>query len=226
MYENKFKIIVDRVINQYFNEPNYFKIDGCPVYSVFSIENLIKSFGSVEETRKAIDYFREEVKKAGFPDLHLQLIGNGSPGKNLVQNFETIGVNSVTKYNWGGPHPEDYIQWGTESMERRKLWDEALSIPYFPNVSIGWDDTPRFPHKGKGHVVHHNQSPEGFAAYMQLAKEYCDAHPDQPKLITIFSWNEWVEGSYLLPDMQHGFKQLEAVKRVILEDYDPYSKNN
>jgi hypothetical protein len=222
-WEN-FRIIVDRVIKNYFSQPNYFKIDGCPVYSVFSIHNLIKSFGSVEETQKAIDYFREETKKAGFPDLHLQMIVFQGPGQDLLQNLETIGVNSITKYNWGGPHPEDYIQWGTESMERRKQWEEAASVPYFPNVSIGWDDSPRFPHKGKEDVVHYNKSPEGFAAYLQKAKEYCDEHPEQPKLITVFSWNEWIEGGYLLPDMKYGFGHLEAVKRVFKEEYNPYSK--
>jgi len=219
---DNFKIIVDRVINNYFSQPNYFKIDGCPVYSVFSIYNLIKSFGTVEETRKAIDYFREETQKAGFPDLHLQLIVFESPNQKLQQNLEALGVNSVTKYNWGGPHPEDYIQWGTESMERRKQWEETATIPYFPNVSIGWDDSPRFPHKGKEHVVHYNKSPEGFAAYMQKAKEYCDEHPQQPNVITVFSWNEWIEGGYLLPDMKYGFSHLEAVKRVIDGEYNPY----
>jgi hypothetical protein len=221
---DNYKVIVDRVINQYFHQPNYFKIDGSPVYSVFSIYNLIKSFGTVEDTRKAIDYFREETKKAGFPDLHLQMIVFESPNQNLVRNLEILGVNSVTKYNWGGPHPEDYVQWGTESMERRKDWEEGAEIPYFPNVSIGWDDSPRFPHKGKEHVVHYNKSPESFAAFMQKAKEYCDEHPEQPKLITVFSWNEWIEGGYLLPDMKYGFSHLEAVKRVVKGEYNPYIK--
>ncbi|MDR1919310.1 MAG: glycoside hydrolase family 99-like domain-containing protein, partial [Tannerellaceae bacterium] len=40
---------------------------------------------------------------------------------------------------------------------------------------------------------------------------------------TINAWNEWVEGSYLLPDMQHGFGYLEAVKNVIVDGkYDKY----
>ena len=70
---DNYKIIVDRVIKQYFNQPNYLKIDGCPVFSVFSVPNLLESFGGdVKEARKALDYFREEVKKAGFPDLHIQ----------------------------------------------------------------------------------------------------------------------------------------------------------
>ena len=217
-----FKIIVDRVINQYFNQPNYFKIDNKPVFSVFSIQNLIESFGGLEETKKALDYFRTETKKADFSGLHLQLVGHGVPNDNLIKNIKELGANSITKYNWGGPHPEDYIQWGVESIDRRNQWDSALSIPYFPNASIGWDDTPRFPLKGKEDVVHYNNSPESFAAFLQKAKEYCDEHPEQPGVITVFSWNEWIEGSYLLPDMKYGFGYLEAVKKVMNGKYDMF----
>lgn len=219
-----FKTIVERVINKYFKQPNYYTIDDKPVFSVFSMHNLIKSFGNPEKTKAALDYFRDEVQKAGFPGLHLQLIGFGTPNKNQIQNIETLGANSITKYNWGGPHPEDYIQWGEESMERRKQWSSALNIPYFPNASIGWDDTPRFPEKGKEDVVHYNKSPESFAAFLQKTKNYCDARPEQPNLITIFSWNEWVEGSYLLPDMKYGFEHLEAVKEVMNGEYDKYQR--
>ena len=35
-----------------------------------------------------------------------------------------------------------------------------------------------------------------------------------PKLITINSWNEWTEGSYLEPDQHFGFGYLEAIRRV------------
>ena len=217
-----FKIIVKRVIKQYFNKPNYYKIDGKPVFSIFSIQNLVDGLGGLEKSAEALDYFREETKKEGFPGLHIQMIGFGIPREGQLEQIRMLGANSITKYNWGGPHREDYIQWGTESMERRKQWDSALSIPYFPNASIGWDDTPRFPHKGAADMVHYNKSPEAFAAFMQKSKVYCDQHPDQQKLITVFSWNEWVEGGYLLPDMKYGFGHLEAVKKVISGKYDKY----
>lgn len=225
-WEN-FKIIVNRVITQYFKKPNYFKINGAPVFSIFSLQKFIDSFGNLEETKKAVDYFRAEVRKAGFPDLHLQsIIGGGNPNENILNNISSLGLNSMTHYNWGGPHLEDYMQWGKESMERMKNWDKALTISYFPNATIGWDDTPRFPHKTKEHVVHYNTSPQSFATYLQKAKEYADSHPEQPKLITVFSWNEWVEGGYLLPDMKYGFGYLEAVKEVIIEGkYDRYKTN-
>ena len=45
-------------------------------------------------------------------------------------------------------------------------------------------------------------------------KGIAGSHPGQPRLITINAWNEWVEGSYLLPDMLNGFGYLDAVKKV------------
>ena len=224
-WEN-FKIIVDRVINQYFKQPNYFKIDGKPVFSIFSIENLLESFGgSIEETCKALDYFREKVKKAGFPDLHIQWNqGGGSvmskeTATRFAQRVKDMGFNSVAMYNMGGLN-EDYLVYGSNSLKIRAQLDSILDVPVFPCVSIGWDDTPRFPEKGKKDVVHYHNTPVSFAALLFKAKEYADNHPDQPKLITINAWNEWVEGSYLLPDMLNGFGYLNAVKKVFENNKD------
>lgn len=226
-----YRIIVDRVINQYFKQPNYLKIDGKPVFSIFSIQKLMESFGgSAEETRKALDYFRDEVKKAGFPGLHIQWNqGGGSVmsekrAAEFRKNVDQMGFNSVAMYNMGGTN-EDYLIYGSNSIKIREQMDEILDVPVFPCVSIGWDDTPRFPEKGKKDVVHYHNNPTSFAALLSKAKEYADRHPEQPKLITINAWNEWVEGSYLLPDMLNGFGYLEAVKDVIVDKkYDRYKK--
>ena len=50
-----------------------------------------------------------------------------------------------------------------------------------------------------------------------MAKEYVLAHPNQAPLVTLNSWNEWTETSYLEPDSLHGYGYLEAVKRVFGE---------
>jgi hypothetical protein len=224
-----YKIIVDRVINQYFKRPNYLKINGEPLFSIFSIEKLMESFGgNLEETRKALDYFRNEVKKAGFPGLHIQWNQGGGSlmsndrAKKFQEQVKTMGFNSVAMYNMGG-REEDYIAYGTNSIKIREQLDAILDVPVFPCVSIGWDDTPRFPAKGIKDVVHYHNTPVSFAALLSKAKKYADAHPEQPKLITINAWNEWVEGSYLLPDMLNGFGYLEAVKEVMIDGkYDRY----
>ena len=227
--QENFRIIVERVIGKYFHKSNYFKIDGKPVFSIFNFHKFVEDCGGLNGAKESLDYFREKVRAAGFPGLHIQVIAFGgnekepgilrrdlSEGKSNVEITSMLGINSATKYNWGQAEGlEDYLVWGRQAMQRRKNWDEALDIPYFPNVSIGWDDTPRFPAKGKSYVIHYHKSPDSFAAYLLKAREYVDRHPEQPPLITIFSWNEWVEGGYLLPDMRWNFGYLEAVKKVI-----------
>ena len=224
-----YQIIVERVIDQYFKRPNYFKINGEPVFSIFSVNKLMESFGnSVEEARKALDYFREEVKKAGFPGLHIQWNqGGGSvmpeaAAGQFANRVKEMGFNSVAMYNMGGVD-EDYLVYGSRSIQIRQQMDAILDVPVFPCVSIGWDDTPRFPAKGIHDVVHYHNTPRSFANLLSIAKKYADNHPEQPKLITINAWNEWVEGSYLLPDMLNGFGYLEAVKEVVIDGkYDRY----
>jgi hypothetical protein len=218
-----FQIIVDRVINRYFKQPNYFKINGEPVFSIFSVPKLLESFdNNVEETVKALNYFRDEVKKAGFPGLHIQWNqGGGSlmsetAAVKFAKSVKDLGFNSIAMYNMGG-REEDYIVYGTNSIRIREQMDSTLDVPVFPCVSIGWDDTPRFPAKGIHDVVHYHNTPKSFAALLARAKKYADSHPEQPGLITINAWNEWVEGSYLLPDMLNGFGYLEAVKDVIID---------
>lgn len=55
-WEN-YKIVVDRVINNYFKRPNYLKIDNKPVFSIYHLTNLVKSFNGLEGTRDSFGVF-------------------------------------------------------------------------------------------------------------------------------------------------------------------------
>ncbi|EOR96657.1 hypothetical protein ADIARSV_0080 [Arcticibacter svalbardensis MN12-7] len=63
-----------------------------------------------------------------------------------------------------------------------------------------------------------NNTPANFAKALKMAKDYVDAHPRQVPLITINSWNEWTETSYLEPDNVYGYGYLDAVKRILVDD--------
>ena len=217
-----FEIIVDRVINQYFKLPNYLKIDGCPVFSIFSLGELMNGLGGEEQAREALAYFREKVREAGFPGLHIQGMSGGpsnpSPEKldKIVYRVKNLGLDSFALYNMGGFNVDYLVHCENAKLIRESL-DRDLDVPVFPCVSISWDDTPRFPHKGEEHVTRYNGTPENFAKALRLAKKYADEHPEQLPMISINAWNEWVEGSYLLPDEVNGFGYLEAVKAVLNE---------
>jgi len=230
-----YEVMVARIIRQYFKQPNYFTIDDKPVFSIFSFQDLVNSFENLEGTRKALNYLREKAVKAGLPGVHVQLISHYPRGKagligdeyaggrELNEIIKYLDINSMTTYNWRmSGIDEDYIKWAENGIAMRNKWDSLLSIPYFPVVSIGWDNTPRYAELGQESVVHIGNTPESFAAYLQQAKNYLKQHPEQPRLILINAWNEWVEGAYLEPDMKWGFGYLEAVKKVMSGEYDQY----
>ena len=220
---NDFRKIVSRIINQYFVQPNYLKFDNCPVMAIFDYDQLVKSFGNIEETAKALDYFRNEAVMAGFDGIHFQM--NPGGGYHLSDEeilkltglVDGLGINSIAFYNMGGFDP-DYLRHGAEAIEIRNQWDNVFDIPVFPTVSIGWDDTPRFPAKGAADVTRFHNTPVSFGSYLEVAKDYADAHPEQPKMVFVNAWNEWIEGSYLLPDRLNGFGYLEAVRDVFITD--------
>ena len=217
--------MIEHIINDYFKQPNYYKIDGEPVFSIYELSTFIKGIGGAEKAKDALDYFRKKTKEAGFPGLHLQAIlwGNipttlndvpGDPIATQNETLEYFGFNSMTNYQWCHfvPAKGDYLAWGAKAIRKWAEWDTTFTVPYCPHVSIGWDSNPRFPVKKQDLVV--NNKPEYFQIYLQKAKEYIDRHPNQPRLITINAWNEWAEGSYLEPDKRHGFGYLEAVREV------------
>jgi hypothetical protein len=47
--------------------------------------------------------------------------------------------------------------------------------------------------------------------------DFVDARKLSPRLITVNSWNEWSEGSYLEPDTVFGTRYLEAVRDAMTE---------
>ena len=91
---------------------------------------------------------------------------------------------------------------------------QKFTIPYFPHVSIGWDNNPR--HSVLRPKIMKNNTPEAFEKALAQAKAF--AQEKGVGLITVNSWNEWTEGSYLLPDDLYGYGYLEAIRRVMTEE--------
>ena len=96
----------------------------------------------------------------------------------------------------------------------KRSYDEMdkRGILYFPEVSLGWDANPRF--KSFQPCITTNNTPENVRKALEQARDYVDTHDLPAPLITVNSWNEWTETSYLQPDNLYGYGYLEAVKKV------------
>jgi hypothetical protein len=220
-----FDAATERVIAQYFTQPNYYRIDGKPVFAIYEIGTLIRGLGGLEATRDALDAFRAKVVAAGLPGLHLQAILWGAlpaslpmtPGDRTEtqhNTVQTLGIDSLTNYQWCHyVQPRgDYQAWAEQAIARWEPWSAEFTVPFYPHVSIGWDTNPRF--KGLIEDVITGNTPALFADYLRQARDFVTRHALSPQLITVNAWNEWSESSYLEPDTEDGYGYLEAVKSV------------
>ncbi|MCW3100273.1 MAG: hypothetical protein JWL77_5891 [Chthonomonadaceae bacterium] len=228
-----FEKICDHVIKDYFHQPSYWKVDGKPYFSFYDLSKLLENFGSVEATRAALDRFRGKAKASGLPGIHLNAVAWGQPilpGEktplNMVQLIRKLGFDSVTSYVW-----IHHVPLNEQQTDYRKVrdaynayWDQAKTmygLPFYPNVSMGWDSSPRArqedPFGNTGYPFTNTISgntPEQFHEALEIAKRRLDAQTSGPRILTINSWNEWTEGSYIEPDTVHGMKYLEAIRDV------------
>lgn len=222
----EFEKVCLRYIEHFFRQPNYYKIDGRPVLMIYDVKNFIDGLGGVDEAADAVKWFRRQVRKAGFPDLELQLtmwgpnlnysgFDAGKSDKPHDAFVRRIGFDSSSHYQFC--HflnvDDEYPHLAEQAAAEWERLERDFSIPYYPHVSVGWDNSPRT----RQSAVVRNNTPENFEQALRKAKAYVDARPQLHPLITINSWNEWTETSYLQPDNVYGYGYLDAVKRVFVD---------
>ncbi|MBR5262698.1 MAG: glycoside hydrolase family 99-like domain-containing protein [Clostridia bacterium] len=228
-----FSDICDRTIEKYFSKENYYMIDGCPVYMIFDLDNLLRSFGTSQECKKALDEFRRKTVEAGFNGLHFQVVhwknrtygwlndGDDCKGMTVIELYDYLGVDSVTNYNWGGCAHLDGEYADVTAAYAETLADEAekMNIPFYPNISVGWDNNVRF-NTFIPDVIKNN-TPKHFKAACEKIKAFADDSMQKgimkAPFITVNSWNEWTETSYLQPDDLYGYGYLEAIREVFVK---------
>jgi hypothetical protein len=230
----EFEKIGDDIIREYFTKPNYWLIDGKPYFSIYDLQNFIAGFGSIEATKAAMDHLREKAVVAGLKGVHFNVVAWGNitlPGEtkpiSVTELIKMLDFDSATSYTWIHHVPmKDTVN--DYNLARDKYfahWDKVKKeypVPYFPNISMGWDSSPRtnqsmgwnpgwgYPYGG----VLINNTPENFKKALEMTKEKLLADPNGPRIFNINCWNEWTEGSYLEPDTLNKMAYLDAVREV------------
>jgi hypothetical protein len=228
-----FDAAAKRTVERYFSHPSYWRLGGKLYYSFYQIPTLIEGLGGIAETARALDSFREAARKAGLGELHLNAIQQSTPVDTKPEDFarfdadlRALGFDSVTAYIWHwkrlfARRIVEYAEARDRSIEDWDKYSARYSLPYFPNVTAGWDNTPRACQSdewgyygGAFTPVVVNNTPEEFEKALIAAREWLLRSKLQHKVLTLNAWNEWTEGSYLEPDAETGTARLNAIRKV------------
>jgi hypothetical protein len=217
---------IDYAAERYFRRPNYWKVDGRLFYSVFQPTALIDGLGGEAKTRSLLESIDRRLDRAGLPPLHWNAM-TWDPG--AVARCRDAGFRSTTTYNItsSGKTSANLTQDYEDLMAAHSAAWKGMAgtpLPHCPVVTMGWDVTPRclhnvpFPFAKTGypycHVVTGN-TPERFGRLCKMAAEHAASDPKAPPAIFVNAWNEWTEGSYLLPEERRGTAYLEALRAAL-----------
>lgn len=243
----------DYIIERFFSQPNYLRVDGGLYLSLYNLPAFIQILGSIEAVAAAFGRLRQKTWDAGLGEINLNIIewSLQDDKQTVIGNpanvIERIGFNSVGSYTWAhNTVPKDglfgsYRDWAKDAGRIMTELSTKFGLPYYPNVSMGWDPSPRcpanqfyriggplmYPRKDGTYetilepylsTIVHQSCPEEFRRALIAARKHVDA--DQmlkTKMISLYAWNEWTEGGYLEPEEEYGMGYLEAIQDVFGE---------
>jgi hypothetical protein len=230
-----FERLTGKVVCDYFSRPNYWRMDGAPFFSIYDLPKFLEGLGGLDSASAALRGFREKTRRAGHRDLHLNIVywqrgilaGEGSipVTKAFLRH---LGADSTTSYVWIHhvplpKFPKTPYAW-VFARYREYLAKTArrfAGMPHYPNVTMGWDSSPRTVQSDRFlrgaypfMPALSGNTPAAFRRALATMKDWLAGRPPGERVLTLNAWNEWTEGSYLEPDTEHGDGYLEAIRAV------------
>ena len=213
----QFVQVADYWIEHYLRLPNYYRIDGRPYISFFHVGELRACFGTDEKLRDALAAMRTRIVDAGLGNPYIVICGDA--GKHSQEWYKTVGFDAVTAYNYPAagactaqsPYP---VFVGAHE----DIWRAAHKVgvvPYLPLLTSNWDARPWH---GAATNARFGRTTARFESGLKRLRAFLDETGGRVGIIE--AWNEWGEGSYIEPNLEFGFGDLEAIRRTFARPGD------
>lgn len=173
---------VDFWTRHYFNDPQYLKIDGKPVITVFASAG-VNSF---------IPTIRQYVKShTPYQDLFIISNNYNQPDSH----YDMLSWYNIRETEPGHAEEREYA-FLMEKVER--TWNAVgTGICVAPCVMVNWDRRP-WETTTEG-LYYTGRTPDLFRKQLEEALHFACVRNPRHRMVMIYAWNELGEGGYLVP---------------------------
>ncbi|MDO4585774.1 MAG: glycoside hydrolase family 99-like domain-containing protein [Planctomycetia bacterium] len=216
-------------IENYFNTPEYYRVDDKPVVMIWDPKqmdlDLIKTeaekgnhLNRGEGVKKLLDLSRQMAIDAGFKGIYFVAMKwpESSTKAEDIQWLKDGGFDCSSIYHFmsHGGKAKNPIRFPFDLVVESSLpyWQartETGILPFWPNISTGWDSRPWH---GNKQTIIYDRTVEKFRKICEDCKRFADETGQ--KRIVLAPVNEWGEGSYIEPNAEFGFGMYEAIRET------------
>jgi hypothetical protein len=158
---------------------------------------------------------------------------DGTMGQHSLSDGFSIaqadGYDATGFYNYpfAPPAVNGMLPFSTLSQAGQWTWNEATlssPLPFIPTAMAGWDPRPwNETESATGDLMWYSRTPQDVAAFVESAITWTAANPQlrpepspTPPLVLIEAWNEFGEGSHMIPTVSDGTGYGDALAAMLL----------
>jgi hypothetical protein len=202
-------------VDNYFNTPEYYCIDGKPVVMIWSQRGMETDMEGQGGIKALLAASQQVAKEAGYSGIHFSVMKwpEHEVDPKHIQWLKDQGMHSTSIYHYmhhGGradnPRNFSFEHVAATNKDLWEKWYEVGILPFFTNISTGWHDRP-----WNNRTFIYGRTPALFKQICEDAKAFAD-RTGLKKRILLSPINEWGEGSYIEPNREYGFAMYEAVR--------------
>lgn len=189
----------------FFTDERYLKIDNKPLLSLWSF-NFVKHWGGEEKAKEIIAFMNEDIKNYGCDGIILMATAGMSKYENLSEYCDVTYSYHFGKDGYSEKHQLSEID-SLCSMEKKGF------APYIKTVSVGFNSCPWHGADARVPLI----SLDSYENVLRYTKNISDTAAEKKwydKIFMMSTWNEYGEGTYIMPSNLHGFGYLDRIRRV------------
>jgi len=219
----------------YMTDPDYLRVNGKPAFFIIKVGEMRQVFGSSGAVSSALAQLRAAAQAQGLPGVYI-VGGFGMPDGTMGQDSlsdgfsiaQADGYDSIGFYNYpfAPPAVNGMLPFSTLSEAGQWTWNEATlssPLPFIPTAMAGWDPRPwNETEPNTGDLMWYSRTPRDVATFVQGAITWTAANPQlrpepapTPPLVLIEAWNEFGEGSHVIPTAGDGTSYGDALAAML-----------